>query len=48
MSVEFVDTNVLVYANDGAAELGCHVVWTEDLSGGQRYGPVTAQNPVRA
>jgi hypothetical protein len=26
---------------------GCRLLWTEDLSNGQRYGSVTAQNPFR-
>jgi len=30
---------------NSAAELGCSVLWTEDLSSGQRYGMVTARNP---
>jgi len=96
MSVEFVDTNILVYAHDrapaagtkrrlnswsaawvihrpdhadliraaglqrryhiswwnalivdSAIELRCSVLWTEDLSSGQRYGAVTARNPFR-
>jgi predicted nucleic acid-binding protein len=33
---------------NSAAELGCHILWTEDLSNGQRYGHVTARNPFRA
>jgi predicted nucleic acid-binding protein len=33
---------------NSAAELGCHLLWTEDLSDGQRYGIVTARNPFRA
>jgi predicted nucleic acid-binding protein len=33
---------------NSAAELGCHILWTEDLSHGQRYGHVTARNPFRA
>ena len=33
---------------NSAAELGCRVLWTEDLSDGQRYGHVTARNPLRA
>jgi predicted nucleic acid-binding protein len=28
-----------------AIGLGCRVLWTEDLSNGQRYGAVTAANP---
>jgi predicted nucleic acid-binding protein len=101
MSVEFVDTNVLVYAHDGGAgtkhgrsvellarlfgeaeaviadlgswmihrpghadrrykvawwdamivnsaiEAGCSILWSEDLSDGQRYGPGTVRNPFR-
>jgi predicted nucleic acid-binding protein len=31
---------------NSAAELGCDVLWTEDLSHGQRYGAVTVQNPL--
>jgi predicted nucleic acid-binding protein len=30
---------------DSANELGCAVLWTEDLNHGQRYGGVTARNP---
>jgi predicted nucleic acid-binding protein len=30
---------------NSATELGCHVLWTEDFSHGQRYGAVTARNP---
>jgi predicted nucleic acid-binding protein len=30
---------------NSASELGCNVLWTEDLSHGQRYGAVTVQNP---
>jgi len=30
-----------------ATELGCGLLWTEDLSDGQRYGSVTARNPFR-
>lgn len=33
---------------NSAAELGCLVLWTENLSDGQRYGSVTARNPFRA
>jgi predicted nucleic acid-binding protein len=28
-----------------ASELGCDVLWSEDLATGQRYGAVTVQNP---
>jgi len=30
---------------NSAIELGCSVLWTEDLSSGQRYGGVMARNP---
>jgi predicted nucleic acid-binding protein len=30
---------------NSANELGCAVLWTEDLNHGQRYGGVTARNP---
>ncbi|MDP2996057.1 MAG: hypothetical protein Q8N47_01130 [Bryobacterales bacterium] len=30
-----------------AIELGCAVLWTEDLSDGQRLGPITVRNPFR-
>ncbi len=30
-----------------AMELGCPVLWTEDLADGQRYGTVTARNPFK-
>ncbi len=30
---------------NSASELGCTVLWTEDLSAGQRYGPVMVRNP---
>jgi predicted nucleic acid-binding protein len=33
---------------NSAAELGCRLLWTEDLSDGRRYGSVTARNPFRA
>ena len=32
---------------NSATQLGCNVLWTEDLSHGQRYGSVTVQNPFR-
>jgi predicted nucleic acid-binding protein len=32
---------------NSAAELGCGLLWTEDLSDGQRYGTVTVRNPFR-
>jgi predicted nucleic acid-binding protein len=28
-----------------AVSLGCGTIWSEDLSPGQKYGPVTVQNP---
>jgi predicted nucleic acid-binding protein len=30
---------------NSAIELGCSVLWTEDLTHGQRYGSVTVHNP---
>ena len=33
---------------NSAAELGCRLVWTEDLSHGQRYGYVVARNPFHS
>jgi len=30
-----------------AADLGCSILWTEDLRDGQRYAGVTVQNPFR-
>ena len=30
---------------NSAIELGCRIVWTEDLTDGQRYGPTTVRNP---
>jgi predicted nucleic acid-binding protein len=30
---------------NSAAELGCPVLWSEDLNHGQRYGTVTVKNP---
>jgi len=32
---------------NSAAELGCAVLWTEDLSDGQGYGSVMVRNPFR-
>ena len=32
---------------NSATELGCNLLWTEDLAHGQRYGAVTVQNPFR-
>lgn len=32
---------------NSAQELGCSVLWTEDLADGQRYGTVTVRNPFR-
>jgi predicted nucleic acid-binding protein len=31
-----------------AIELGCRILWTEDLAHGQRFGPVTVKNPFLA
>lgn len=39
--VSFWDALIL----NSALELGCEVVWTEDLSDGQRYGDVIARTP---
>lgn len=30
-----------------AIELGCSVLWSEDLTDGRRYGTVTVRNPFR-
>jgi predicted nucleic acid-binding protein len=30
---------------NSAVELGCSVLWTEDLSNGRRFGTLTARNP---
>jgi predicted nucleic acid-binding protein len=30
-----------------AQALGCETLWTEDLTHGQRYGPVTVRNPFK-
>ncbi len=30
---------------NSAIELGCDVLWSEDLAAGQRYGTVTVRNP---
>jgi predicted nucleic acid-binding protein len=30
---------------NSAIELGCSTLWTEDLSDGQQFGPVTIRNP---
>jgi predicted nucleic acid-binding protein len=30
-----------------AQALGCELLWTEDLSDGQRYGSVTVRNPFK-
>jgi len=32
---------------NSAIELGCTLLWTEDLADGQRYGSVTVRNPFR-
>jgi predicted nucleic acid-binding protein len=32
---------------NSARELGCAVLWTEDLNDGQRFGSVTVRNPFR-
>lgn len=30
---------------NSAIELGCEILWTEDLSHGRRFGPVVVRNP---
>jgi len=32
---------------NSAIEVGCSVLWTEDLADGQRYGSVVVRNPFR-
>jgi predicted nucleic acid-binding protein len=32
---------------NSAIETGCSVLWSEDLSDGQRYGAVAVRNPFR-
>lgn len=32
---------------NSAIESGCSILWSEDLSDGQRYGSVTVRNPFR-
>jgi predicted nucleic acid-binding protein len=32
---------------NSAVELGCTLLWTEDLADGRRYGSVTVRNPFR-
>jgi len=32
---------------NSAIELGCSILWTEDLADGQRYGSVVVRNPFR-
>ena len=32
---------------NSAIELGCSILWTEDFSDGQRFGPMTIRNPFR-
>lgn len=39
--VSFWDAMIL----HSAAQLGCKVLWSEDLNAGQGYGEVTVQNP---
>jgi predicted nucleic acid-binding protein len=41
LRVSFWDAMIL----QSARQLGCSVLWTEDLSHGERYGGVTARNP---
>jgi len=44
LRVSFWDAMIL----QSARQLGCAVLWTEDLSHGQLYGGVTARNPFLA
>ena len=30
---------------NSATELGCLILWSEDLSNGHQYGPITVRNP---
>jgi len=32
---------------NSAIELGCSILWSEDLTDGRRYGPVTVRSPFR-
>lgn len=32
---------------NSAIELGCRIMWSEDLGDGQRYGTVSVRNPFR-
>jgi predicted nucleic acid-binding protein len=32
---------------NSAIELGCSILWSEDLTDGQRFGTVTVRNPFR-
>jgi hypothetical protein len=60
MSVEFVDTTCSFTRTMGAftlrprgrdevlAELGCRMLWSEDLSDGQLYESLKARNPFCA
>jgi predicted nucleic acid-binding protein len=41
--ISWWDALILQSAN----ELGCTVLWTEDLADGRRYGAVTVRNPFR-
>ena len=42
-NVAWWDAMILI----SAIEAGCSVLWSEDLSDGQRYGTVTVRNPFR-
>ena len=46
----FIDTNVLLYTVDedpvaAAKQMGCRIVYSEDLNSGQDYDGVTVVNP---
>ena len=49
--LQFVDTNVLIYAHDQSAGEKHNrarqllIVWSEDLNPGQRYDQVIVSNP---
>lgn len=40
----FVDTNVLLYTR----QMGCRIVYSEDLNAGQDYDGVRVVNPFRS
>lgn len=51
MNKVFLDTNLIVYANDtlaAAEHARCHLLWSEDLNPGQLYATVHVENPFAA